>query len=220
MTLSIAFFSSFAQAFPPETSPPIEEPLGLFDCSMPTPNRSDGKWGYPGRDKIINSNRLAMPAGKPLPAEGQIVYLMGRVYDSNCVPIKGAKLELWQTDANGKYRYASPAELVSPAPVFAGSGKTYSNNMGEYQFITLFPGAYSNRAPHLHLKISHEAFPNIETEVFFEGDRRNAKDPNLRRFRDSLKERVTAQVRSAGTQNGLIAHFDVILKGKSKFRQF
>lgn len=222
LLFGLVFLSvTMAQARPVgELSPPLIEPLDRFDCNTPTPGRSDGVQGYPGREKIITSNRLAMPAGKPVPAEGQIVYLMGRVYDKNCVPVKGAKIELWQTNSKGKYDFASTAELLSPEPVFAGTGQTFSNNMGEYQFITVFPGPYGRRAPHIHLRVSHPDFPTIETEVFFAKDHRNEKDPNLKRFRKKLRDAVLADMRNAGPQGGMIASFDIVLSGKNKFRQF
>jgi protocatechuate 3,4-dioxygenase beta subunit len=223
MMMVASGFTATAQAqfYAGESSPPLGYQLPHFDCSTPTPLISGAGDSYPGHDKIIASNRLAMPAGKAVAAQGQIMYFMGRVLDKDCVPVKGAKLELWQANASGKLKVATPAELASPEPVFAGAGKTHSNNLGEYQFITVFPGVNGNRAPHLHLRITHDEFPPITTEVFFAQDRRNANDYKLRRFRDKLKERVTARMMQApGGSGALVALFDVILKGKSRFQQF
>ena len=156
-------------------------------------------------------------------ARGELIFFSGVVYDEKCVPIAGASIELWQTNTEGKYRYSDTGELLSPDPSFSGSGKAISNNLGEFQFLTVFPGPYANRAPHLHIRVTHEEFPTLYTEVFFEGDRRNDRDPKLRAMKGNLKSRLLAVVNDLPHYPGqpsLLAHYDIVLRGKNKFEQF
>ena len=53
-----------------------------------------GNDNYPGRGKIVPSNKLALPAGKSAYANGQLVYIAGRILDENCVPISDAIVEI------------------------------------------------------------------------------------------------------------------------------
>jgi len=178
---------------------------------------------YPGQERIVRSSKPARPAGKAVYAPGELMYFSGVVYDLNCVPISGVSIEMWQTNTAGKYRYSTNGELLSPDSSFAGSGKAITNNLGEYQFLTVFPGPYSNRAPHIHIKVTHPEFPTLYTEVFFEGDRRNSNDPRLRSMGGDLPSRLQAKMTDLPYRFGepaLLSHFDVVLRGRSKYQRF
>jgi protocatechuate 3,4-dioxygenase beta subunit len=211
----------------PAISAWAERPL-IADQNLPsqcniTPTIPGAAGSYPGRQKIIKSNKVAIPAGKAVYARGEPLTLQGRIYDEDCVPVQGASLELWQADTTGKYKYPNNGTLISSNPAFAGSGKTMTNNMGEYQFITVFPGAYASRAPHIHLRISHPDFETLSTEVFFDGDHRNAGDPKLNMLVGKMRKRLMADVILPDPNRPempLIANFDLTLQGKNKFEHY
>ena len=190
------------------------------ECAI-TP--ADASTSYPGASRISNSNKLAQPTGKAVAAEGQQVYFYGRLFDENCVPLKDAEIELWQANPYGKYRYASMEELATPDPVFAGAGRTYTDNVGEFAFITLFPGGYGNHAPHVHLRISHPDIRTRTVTVFFAGDNRNDNDPTLKRIRPLLRDRVLAHIEPRADGNDtepMQAHIDITVPGKQAYRQY
>ena len=58
--------------------------------------------GYPGRQNIVSSNKLALPAGKSIYAPGQIVYISGRVLDMRCVPVSDAIVRNLAGEPRGK----------------------------------------------------------------------------------------------------------------------
>lgn len=207
---------AYAMLAPAFGSPYIETPLTRLDCKLATP-KATGK-AYPGRDKIYPSNKVAIPPGKAVFASGEILYLMGRVYDQDCVPIEGASIELWQADARGEYRRISEGEWVSPQAAFAGTGRAVTNNIGEYQFITVFPGARGKEAPHINLRITHPDFPALVTKVYFNRERRNENDPTFKQLKSPRRELLLAAVSSSGY--GLQGFFDIVLAGKNKYRQF
>lgn len=203
-------------------SHPIPTPAMKLHCPQ-TPSVVGASSSYPGKERIVQSSRIALPAGKAVYARGELIYFSGVVYDRDCVPIANASVELWQTNTEGKYRYSDTGELLSPDPSFAGSGKAMTNNLGEYQFLTVFPGPYGRRAPHVHIRVTHEDFPTLFTEVFFEGDRRNDRDPKLQAMKGDLRHRLLAVVNDLPHYPGqpsLVAHYDIVLRGRNKFEQF
>ena len=193
----------------------------LVDCKI-TPAVSDAE-NYPSQKTIIHSNKLVKPAGKSLPANGQYLVVTGRLTDENCVPISGAIIDLWQANVDGKYVYATKAELLNPYATFAGTGRATTDNLGRFTFHTLFPGAYGNRAPHLHFRVMHEDFSPLTTEMFFFGDRRNTADKVVSGMSYSQRQQLmgdVSDITGSDGQEGLKVQFDIALKGKNKFRRF
>ncbi|MGB1539656.1 MAG: hypothetical protein ACPG80_01735, partial [Rickettsiales bacterium] len=134
-----------------------------------------------------------------------------------------AIVDIWQTNPFGQYRWATRDELLNPEPLFAGSGRAVTDNLGRYQFTTLFPGAYGKYAPHINMRISHPDFKNINTVMYFRGDRRNGTDPRFRALRGSTQEMLLGDVSLKTPGNpalGLKTVFNITLKGDSTFRRY
>lgn len=158
-----------------------------------TPSASTSK--YPGEDTIITFNNLAKPFGKSENAEGQLVFFSGRVVDMQCVPVTGATVELWQANPFGKEVYPDAASMTGPAPMFAGAGRSYTNNQGKFSFVTLFPGSTGkNAAPKFNIRVTHPDLKPFSTALYFEGDRRNLEDPALKRIKDLEKPLLQLKV--------------------------
>ena len=78
-----------------------------------------------------------------------------------CRPIKGADVEIWHCDASGNYS-GFDSGSGGGGPGGGGSGPTTStrylrghqpsNAAGVATFLTVFPGWYPGRTPHIHLK--------------------------------------------------------------------
>jgi len=193
----------------------------VINCHAPTPSSSAAS--HPGVNKIILSNNLARPAGKAMVAPGQLLHITGRVTDENCVPVINAIIDLWQTNPFGDYRYATRDELLNPEPLFAGSGRAVTDNMGRYEFTTLFPGAYGRHAPHVNLRITHPDFSSLNTTMYFRGDRRNSSDPRFTALSSTSQSLLLGDVTLQQPENpdaGLRARFDIVLKGSDEFRRY
>lgn len=194
----------------------------IRSCKV-TPSPMGAGAAYPGRERIVKSNKPAMPAGKAVFARGEIMYLQGRVLDENCIPVEGASIELWQANTDGKNVWEKVGKLVSPSPAFAGTGQAISNNLGEYQFMTVFPGVRGQRAPQINLRITHPDFDTLLTKIFFEGDHRNGADARLNAVEASERDLLMAKVElpdEKATESYLTATFNIVLKGKNKFKQY
>ena len=183
---------------------------------------SDGNASYPGVKSIIPYNNLAKPVGKPLAAEGQLLYLYGRVFDKNCVPLKDAVVDIWQTDPYGERVKPSGSELALPDPIFAGSGRAYTNDNGEFFFMTLYPApSGSKRAPKIHAYVTHPEMKTLKTSLYFAGDRRNDEDSHYKRLFEPQRKRVSIEVMPRSDKDGALqGQIDLIMDGNSAFRQF
>ncbi len=84
---------------------------------------------------------------------------------NTCKPIKGADVEIWHCDALGNYSgYDSGSSSGGPGGGPGGHatptsstrylrGHQRSNAAGKASFLTVFPGWYQGRTPHVHMKV-------------------------------------------------------------------
>lgn len=194
-----------------------------------------GTSNYPGFKNIISSNKPAAPPGKALIPDGQPVYFFARVFDQQCVPVTDAKVELWHTDPQGRYRFATKAALATPDAVFAGAGRTYTDNVGQFTFFTLYPGPYQyyvtkddgtkvliKRAPHFNIRITHGDYPTYDTNVYFLGDTRNSEDHKLKGMSAGSRQRLMMDIapRQGDWNQGIQTTMDIIIPGKSPWKRF
>lgn len=122
---------------------------------------------YPGEANMGNTNNLRRITGLGFVAEGQAVTIRGRVVDPECLPITNARVQLWHRDSKG--RYAQHYTKDSYDPYFIGSGVTYTNNMGEFVFLTVKPGQEpgGKAAPFVNVKVEHAKQGKINTRFYF-----------------------------------------------------
>ncbi len=192
---------------------------------LPTPKLAT--INYPGVHRIPTTNHLLKPTGKSIEAEGQRVILMGRLFDKNCMPVPNAIIELWQVDPYGKWILAMPEDIATPNPVFAGAGRTYTDNEGNFSFITAFPAETRTyvrdehgkiirtiiHAPNFNLRINAEDMPAFSTRLYFTGDNRNSQDPLLKKLSIEARQRVMLDMQplSATPTDGHFGVIDIVL---------
>jgi protocatechuate 3,4-dioxygenase beta subunit len=58
----------------------------------------------------------------------------------DCRPIRGARVELWQANRNGRYTRATSATVVT-------------DRLGSFRFEGPYPPSYEGREPHIHMRI-------------------------------------------------------------------
>lgn len=187
----------------------------LYQC--PSPTAAIRTVNYPGVNKIPSGNNLVMPAGKAVEAEGQKLLLIGRILDKNCMPIKDAQIEIWQADPFGKWFLATRADLVSAVPVFAGAGRTYSSNLGEFIFTTLFPAPLDKRAPFINIRVKVRDMKPFETQLFFERDGRNGTDKTYNALKGDAPRSVTMRMQPLANYNGFAGMIDIVLPEAVKY---
>ena len=102
-------------------------------------------------------------------AEGSVLRLSGTVVDLNGRVVPEAVVEIWQTDARGRYRHPGVPERLRD-PGFQGYGRAMTDEAGRYEFVTIRPGRYGTRPPHIHLRVAKPGRREFVTQVYFKGD--------------------------------------------------
>jgi protocatechuate 3,4-dioxygenase beta subunit len=159
-------------AFAVALTPPPGEILGPF---------------YPVIKRVDQGADLTVIAGKPGRAAGEVIHVMGRVLNVEGQPVRGARLELWQANAHGRYAHASDKNPAPLDPNFEGFAVQTSDAEGRYRFKTIKPGAYPAtgnwmRPPHLHFDVSGKV-NRLVTQMYFPGESLNDTDLLLQKLR-------------------------------------
>ena len=102
-------------------------------------NRSDVTEGRPGLPLLLN--------------------LIVQDADS-CEPVENATVEIWHTDALGAY-----SGVDGDSGTFMRGGQN-GGREGKVSFRTVYPGWYSGRAPHIHVKV-HLSGNEVHTGQFY-----------------------------------------------------
>lgn len=90
--------------------------------------------------------------------------------NDNCKPLKGALVDVWHCDSRGNYSeyggYGMQPEDLTQEHFLRGRQTTDLD--GRVTFISIFPGYYPGRAPHIHLKvINKEGMSLLASQIAF-----------------------------------------------------
>ena len=81
----------------------------------------------------------------------------------SCQPIEGAAVDVWHCDAEGAYSGVQGAE----GETFC-RGVQMTDASGAAEFRTVFPGWYTGRAVHIHIKVSADGDQTHTGQLFFD----------------------------------------------------
>lgn len=178
----------------------------------PTPRQSEGPF-YPVDWSGDTDNDLVRMEGAQAEAEGQVVHISGRILDTSGAPIPGALVEIWQTDAHGRYRHPGDRGERPRDPSFQGRGRTKSGEDGTYSFRTVRPVAYSGRTPHIHFAVLTPGGSRLVTQMYLVDEPTNERDPLLRRLREQERDRLLVRLEPAGRiePGALAGAFDIVM---------
>jgi protocatechuate 3,4-dioxygenase, beta subunit len=190
--------------------------IALAQTMKRTPGEILGPF-YPVIQRADQGTDLTIVPGKSGRAMGQVIHVMGRVFNAEGQPVRGARVELWQANAQGRYTHPSDTNPAPLDPNFEGFAVQNSDGEGRYRFKTIKPGAYPAtgtwmRPPHLHFEITGKV-NRVITQMYFPGEPLNDKDillQNIRMNREGLIARVlpaTADVEP----DSLIVVWDIVL---------
>lgn len=188
-------------------------------CNARENDITDNDTPYPGEELISHTNNLRRPTGIAINAVGDRIYFTGKLVDSTCVPIQDALVEIWQADNSGLYTFSTAGGKLSTDPNFLGTGRTGTDNEGNFEFLTVFPGFYGNRAPHINIRITHPDFNETTGEIFFEYHPRNSRDPFYKRLTAPyVAQSVTLGENEIYTDRKFSVQ--IPLKGTSTYKRF
>ena len=172
---------------------------------------------YPLTKPLDRGSDLTRLPGKPGRAEGQIIHLMGRVLDLKGDPVAGARVEIWQANAHGRYVHESDYNPAPVDPNFEGFGVQVTDREGRYCFTTIKPYGYPTnipgwqRPPHIHFDVTGK-IDKLVTQMYFEGDPLNEKDRILQS--SWAQERLIAKLLPPTKEvepESLLAVWDIVI---------
>ena len=147
----------------------IEVPLTLSELTGPGPAIS----AITPEDADLTRN-----AGTGGEAIGQRIIVTGRVLDDRGTPLPNTLLEIWQTNAAGRYLHKRDQWPGPLDPNFLGMGRCLTNQDGVYRFLTIRPGAYpwlnhpnAWRPAHIHFSLfGSSTLSRMVTQMYFPDD--------------------------------------------------
>ena len=148
-------------------------------------------------------------------APGEPCWVEGTVTDTDDTPVVGARIEVWEADADGLYDVQYGDDRVT------GRGHLHTDDRGRYHFWAVTPTPYPipddgpvgellratarspMRASHLHLMIEAASCRTLVTHVFPRGDAYLDSD-SVFGVRDSLIVDVHQQIPTTPTPDGRV----------------
>lgn len=126
---------------------------------------------------------------------GTKLTITGQVFTRGCRPAAGAWLDFWQADTQGKYDNVG----------YRLRGHQFTDGAGRYTLLTVMPGEYPGRTPHIHVKVKAPNGPVLTTQLYFPGATQNQGDALFR-------QELLVQIRDA--TGGLAATFNFVLNSE------
>ena len=187
-------------------------PAALAAALLPTPAQTPGPF-YPLTLPLDSDNDLVRVAGHARTAGGIVAHVGGRVLDHNGQPVRGARVEIWQCDAHGRYHHPGDNNPAPEDDDFQGYGQTVTAADGGYRFRTIKPVPYPGRTAHIHFKISGDGVDGLVTQMYVAGEPRNASDGILNDIDVTTRGRVIVPFLPAPEleNDALKAAFDIVL---------
>jgi len=143
---------------PPELSATQKNASTTSTCSLTpasvslqgTPQQTEGPYfvdGMPNRSDIRSDTPTgSVEQGIPL----RLVIHVYNVDNGSCIPLRGAKVDIWHTNSQGVY---SAVKDMGTAQENFLRGYQMTDDNGMVHFTTIYPGWYEGRAIHIHDKV-------------------------------------------------------------------
>jgi protocatechuate 3,4-dioxygenase beta subunit len=174
------------------------------------------------RPGAIDNDLTKGHAGEPI---GERITVSGRLLDADGKPIRDSLIEIWQTNAAGRYAHRWDTWPAPLDPNFTGGGRTVTNSEGRYEFLTIKPGPYpwgnhdnAWRPAHIHFSLLGRSFEQrLVTQMYFPGDPLLPHDPIFNSVRDErARERMISSFSIDESQDNwaLAYQFDIVLGGR------
>ena len=190
----------------------MASPKLAFSEQLPsTPRQTPGPF-YPVELPLDDDNDLTTIAGNQEAARGQITDLTGKIVDLNGRPLSSLQIEIWQCDANGRYRHPYETGKKPIDDNFQGHGKTVTDREGNYRFRTIKPVAYPGRTPHIHVAVFPDGERPFVTQLYVKDNPDNHGDFIYNRIPAEKRYMVESDFIPVSENPELLqASFDIVL---------
>ena len=124
------------------------EPVVDPNACAVSPSEIAGPFPIKTPAQLVRENIVGNRTGIPL-----LINIKVEDTNNNCMPLDGVLVDVWHCDAKGNYsEYSDQIEGDFTSENFLRGRRTTGVN-GVASFISIYPGWYPGRAPHLHLEI-------------------------------------------------------------------
>ena len=195
---------------------------GKDECDV-SPGETKGPFPTKTPSQMVQSNIKSDRAGIALLVNLTIVDKTNK-----CNPLTGAHVDIWHCDKDGNYsEYGNhPMQRTDLTSAHFLRGRQITDANGHVSFLSIYPGWYHGRAPHIHIEVfdkagksllvTQVAFPeNISNKVYSSplyAARGEADTPNTRDnvFSDSLSEQMATV--TGNTTDGYTLSSTIVVK--------
>ncbi len=197
----------------------------MSETPIPTASGTVGPY-FPPRFFGSHDNDLTVVEPGAPAAQGERIHISGHVYEANRVPRFNTIIELWQADAGGRFAHPNDPRHAQADPHFIGWGRTWTDQDGRFEFVTVKPGAYLDpvskqpRAPHINLSFTGSGLMRrLVTTIYFPGEVSNDSDPVLAVIGDAaLRSRLMLKPAESPNTSASVASYgiDFVLQGEGE----
>jgi len=153
---------------------------------------------------------------------GERIRIEGRVFDGIGTVLKDVLIEIWQANAQGKYRHPAdrqPGKQVDES--FRGWGRACTDfDSGVYSFETIKPGSAEGRngrpmAPHINFWIVARGINiGLHTRMYFSDEvDANMRDPVINLIEWEARRQTLIAQREERDGGQVVYRFDIRLQG-------
>ena len=181
-----------------------DDPANPGSCAV-SPSETIGPFLIQTPAQLVRASIIGNRAGVAL-----LMNLTIQDRSNGCTPLEGVFVDVWQCDRDGDYSQygGSPLQQTDYRNETFLRGRQTTNANGQVSFISIFPGWYPGRAPHIHVQIlsssgssllvTQIAFPvDVYTAVYASAGYHGAPDTSNTRdyiFADSLNANMADAV--------------------------
>ena len=175
-----------------------------------TPSQTVGPFFFDGL--LSTQQNVLVEPGMP----GDSIRVEGRVLDGSGDSVDDAMVEIWQANAQGRYRHPTDSWGPDPDAGFVGFGRAGTDESGHYWFETIKPGSVPAedgglQAPHLNVHVfARGLLDHLTTRMYFSDEAANESDPLLMTVEAGRRPTLIAQRRQG---EGIVYVFDIVLQG-------
>lgn len=142
---------------------------------------------YPVVRPLIRTPISRVSEGRRERARATIINLVGRVLDRSGRPVPGARIDVWQANAAGRYGHPGDSDCSGPLDrSFQGSAVMTADAEGCYRLRTIKPGACGSPTPDIHFDVTGGT-QRLVTQMYFPGEAANASDGLLSQIPDRVR---------------------------------
>ena len=140
-------------------------PAQAMALCRPTPKDALGPFYKSDTPAVAELCAVSGKGGQRLSVSGRITAM------PDCRPLPGARVEVWQADAQGDYTRVGGTR---DDPRCLLRATLSSDREGRYQYTTILPGDYPGRPRHIHYRVTHADHVELVTQLYFDSGRGTA----------------------------------------------